>query len=456
MKNLLRKHLKLQRLAYCALICCFVSCSDENDGGVAAYDPNKPLVLTDFYPKEGKLSTQVILEGENFGNNAENVTVYFNDKSAAVISAKGEKILVLAPRRASTVEDPMCTITVQVGEQSAQYSEQFDYEIQTNVTTLVGGNTNATDIPTGTVSLSEAQFSVDLTRVMCVDASKNVFFTVDSDSYAYYYMLNEEAGEVRLLASEGLFLTNQILSYDYHTDLVYVFQANVGYNDIKYFDSANDFEYMTLGSINWDDDEFISTGTWGDWGTKQNFTMGPDGWFYCFGGGGNLMRVNPTTRVGNNMSKGGNVIGTSNGRSYGLVFDPNDDNVFYFSVADESCIYKYDLDTDECVVWAGQQGNAGFLDGPIGECRMNYPQQMCVDSEGNIIFCDLYNHCIRKITMSTGYVSTIAGIPQESGYVNGTLDDAKFYEPVGICIDSEDVMYIGDSKNRAIRRLAIE
>ena len=64
----------------------------------------------------------------------------------------------------------------------------------------------------------------------------------------------------------------------------------------------------------------------------------------------------------------------------------------------------------------------------------NKPGQMCVDSEGNIILTDTENHCIRKITMSTGYVSTLAGI----------------------CIDNDDVMYIGDSENRAIRRLAVE
>jgi hypothetical protein len=39
----------------------------------------------------------------------------------------------------------------------------------------------------------------------------------------------------------------------------------------------------------------------------------------------------------------------------------------------------------------------------------NKPGQMCVDSEGNIILTDTENHCIRKITMSTGYVSTLAG-----------------------------------------------
>lgn len=40
--------------------------------------------------------------------------------------------------------------------------------------------------------------------------------------------------------------------------------------------------------------------------------------------------------------------------------------------------------------------------------------------------------------------------------VNGSAEDAQFKKPLGICIDNDDVMYIGDSENRAIRRLAVE
>lgn len=69
---------------------------------------------------------------------------------------------------------------------------------------------------------------------------------------------------------------------------------------------------------------------------------------------------------------------------------------------------------------------------------------------------DRDNHCIRKITMKTGYVSTVAGIPQKAGYQNGTSEVALLNQPVGLVIDSDDIMYIGDSENAAIRRLAIE
>lgn len=112
--------------------------------------------------------------------------------------------------------------------------------------------------------------------------------------------------------------------------------------------------------------------------------------------------------------------------------------------------------TGECTLLAGKENTGGYMDGPLANARFNSPQQICMDSEGNLFVADKNNHCIRKITMETGYVSTVAGIPQKSGYQNGTSDVALLNKPVGLVIDSEDIMYIGDSENAAIRRLAIE
>ena len=95
--------------------------------------------------------------------------------------------------------------------------------------------------------------------------------------------------------------------------------------------------------------------------------------------------------------------------------------------------------------------------GPLAEAQFNYPCQMCVDPEGEAIYVtDRENHCIRKITLSNGYVSTFAGTPKSSGYVNGPADAAKFNKPVGLAITAEGNLYIGDSENYAIRRIAIE
>ncbi len=108
--------------------------------------PNEEVVLSSFNPTKGPLASQVILVWTNFGNNKEIVKVFFNEKEASVISATGNKILVLAPR----LPGEECVIKVKVGEQEQTYKDIFDYVIQTNVTTLVGAVKSDAN-PRGTV-----------------------------------------------------------------------------------------------------------------------------------------------------------------------------------------------------------------------------------------------------------------------------------------------------------------
>lgn len=454
MRNLLQKCFKWQWLVCIAVGCCFSSCKDDEES-ISGYDPNKPIVLTEFYPNEGKLATQVILTGSNFGNSKDDVKVFFNDKEASVVSVKDDRMLVLAPKRASTVDDPLCVVKVQVKDQEGQYQQKFDYHIQTTVTTLTGGTTNSSKNPTGITSLAEAQFRASIDKTICVDNDKNVFFIVDNDNKFAIFMLNEEADMVKCVKEDfaGGF-TQPVMAYHNKNNKVYQFYAGLNSYEMFYHNPEEDYGLVQLGNMKFDNENFNPIEGFGSLFAKSCFTMGPDGKLYSRLLQGNLIRVDVDAGKAENLANG-DYVGTKEGTSRGLVFDPNDPDVFYFS-SDRHCIYKYDLRTKEWECWAGQEGKSGYLDGPIDQALFNSPGQMCVDSEGNLIFTDTENHCIRKITMSTGYVSTLAGTPQKSGYTNGTADNAQFKKPMGICIDSDDVMYIGDSENRAIRRLAVE
>ena len=87
-----------------ALLCAvgIAGCSDDPTGGGQAYDPSKPIELTDFYPKEGKYQEKVILQGSNFGTDPSAIRVYFNQRPAAVIGTTGSEIYVQAPRLGRT------------------------------------------------------------------------------------------------------------------------------------------------------------------------------------------------------------------------------------------------------------------------------------------------------------------------------------------------------------------
>ena len=82
----------------------------------------------------------------------------------------------------------------------------------------------------------------------------------------------------------------------------------------------------------------------------------------------------------------------------------------------------------------------------------NFPNDLVVDSSGNIYVADTNNHAIRKITPA-GVVTTFAGSPGNSGSTNGTGSAARFYLPNGICIDGADNLYIADTYNSTIRKI---
>ncbi len=56
---------------------------------------------------------------------------------------------------------------------------------------------------------------------------------------------------------------------------------------------------------------------------------------------------------------------------------------------------------------------------------------------GNLYIADEYNHRIRKVTVSTGIVTTIAG-NGSTGYSgdNGQASSASLYNPFGVAVDA--------------------
>ena len=75
---------------------------------------------------------------------------------------------------------------------------------------------------------------------------------------------------------------------------------------------------------------------------------------------------------------------------------------------------------------------------------------------GNIYIADQSNHRIRKVTVSTGIISTIAGtgIAGYSGD-NGAATSATLYYPFGVALDTAGNVYIADTHNHRIRKVTI-
>lgn len=93
----------------------------------------------------------------------------------------------------------------------------------------------------------------------------------------------------------------------------------------------------------------------------------------------------------------------------------------------------------------------GYVNGLGSQAQFSYPSGITVDSNGSLYVVEEYNHTVRKIK-SSGDVITYAGT--EPGFLDGSVSVAKFFQPCGIFIDSNNVIYVSDQSNQRIRKIA--
>lgn len=103
---------------------------------------------------------------------------------------------------------------------------------------------------------------------------------------------------------------------------------------------------------------------------------------------------------------------------------------------------------------AGRRAEPGASDGPRSEARFRFPRAIAATSDGYIFVADTDNHVIRKIAPD-GSVSTLAGAPGSPGFADGTGALARFNFPRGICLDPLGNLVVADSSNHIIRRISL-
>ncbi len=58
---------------------------------------------------------------------------------------------------------------------------------------------------------------------------------------------------------------------------------------------------------------------------------------------------------------------------------------------------------------------------------------------------DRSNYCIRKVTVSTGIITTVAGGDMGYSGDNGPATNAKLFSPYGVALDSAGTHSLGNS-----------
>ena len=114
-------------------------------------------------------------------------------------------------------------------------------------------------------------------------------------------------------------------------------------------------------------------------------------------------------------------------------------------------IRKIDISTGFVTTLAGS-GTMASTNGTGTAASFGHPAGITSDGT-NLYVTDQNTHKIRKIVISTGVVTTFAG-SGSAGSANGTGASASFNKPRGITTDGTD-LYVNDESSYKIRRIAI-
>jgi hypothetical protein len=107
---------------------------------------------------------------------------------------------------------------------------------------------------------------------------------------------------------------------------------------------------------------------------------------------------------------------------------------------------SFDFQDDQRTVstLAGSSSAEGTADGTGAAARFSQPWGTALDGSGNLYVADYSNSTIRKIVISTGAVTTLAGTAGQGGEVDGTGAAARFFGPAGLACDGTS-LYVANA-----------
>ncbi len=163
---------------------------------------------------------------------------------------------------------------------------------------------------------------------------------------------------------------------------------------------------------------------------------------------------NNVTTIAGSVGKLGSADGTGTDATFytptGITTDGTN---LYVTNYGNHTIRKIVISTLAVTTIAGSAGTYGSADGTGTAATFNYPFGITTDGT-NLYVTDYGNHTIRKIVLSTGAVTTIAGSAGAYGSADGTGAAATFYYPAGITTDGTN-LYVADYGNNTIRKIVI-
>jgi len=107
------------------------------------------------------------------------------------------------------------------------------------------------------------------------------------------------------------------------------------------------------------------------------------------------------------------------------------------------------------IAGTGEKGYSGD-GGPALQATFDGPKWITADARDNLYVVETENQCIRRIDAQTGVITTVAGSGRRGPVGDGgPALAAELDRPHGACVDAENILYIADSNNHRVRRVAL-
>jgi len=463
-------------IAVTGLSLAFYSCEDKSKETKAQHDPSKDIKITKFEPETGRIRDMVIVYGENFGSDAENIKVFFNHVEAKVVGASknGDQFMVLVPR----LPGDECVISVRVGgtptpdglnytggkTATTEHLGFFNYLIAANITTIAGngegrseGN-NATDERLNE-GLDQAQF---WPLYLAIDSEDNIFVSLYTSKIV---RMNVAENSIIVIANAAndLFQYNCTPAVHPYTDVIMYGARNNNPRDRFLFLDPKDgwapkSKYIKTWNSRPEEEPPTYTNTvtgvveryadfttpgpanyhhWCLWSPypERDIDAGKaeeekTGWYYTrYDETGHIVRVDP-------LSWDATVIGmTATGIAYSAAVHP--------------------LRPWEIWIGAGSEGNAG--NGLVLGTNVpgSWSNSICVMDVRDCSFEPVINEASGLQTR--GLMSSarkISSTVVRGSHRDGKIQDAEFNRIRQVGFDPDGNLYVGDCNNRCLRMIA--
>ena len=195
-------------------------------------------------------------------------------------------------------------------------------------------------------------------------------------------------------------------------------------------------------------------------------STGPDhGLYICEVGSHVIRRVDSTTKVITTVAGNGRQGFSGNGgpatqaqlnEPYEVRFD-KDGNMFFVEMQNH-VVRRVDAKTGiiELIAGSGRQGFSG--DGGVAtSAKLSRPHSIALDNSGHLYICDIGNHRIRKVDLSSGIISTFAGTGQKNPTPDGApIPGTPLNGPRALDFDGDHGLILALREGNAIYRLDLK